>query len=615
MESASRAAIAFALSLALTCLALGYAIAAPGPAAAGSDCSLVAGDRDNWVACVLNGMSVEDRVGQLFVVNGFGDTVDATDAKSVSSNETVYGPGITNLRDLIDRYHPGGVIYFTWSNTLVDPVQVANLSNGVQQVALQQPSALPMLISIDQEEGEVLRVGTPATVFPGSMAVGATRSLKLARRNAAITGRELRAMGINVDNAPVVDVNSNPLNTSDGIRAFGDKIGFVSRYGAASVKAYQEAVGATAKHWPGLGDTSANPDTGVTTSDQTSAQFQELNFPSFGAAFAAGVDSVMVTHIQTPNVPESPTLPTSLSPFFVNGQLRGEMGFDGVVVTDALNAVALEQYSPAEVAKLAIAAGDDQLLEIGGFPTVEPGEFVPAYEAVLEAVESGEISVARLNESVQRILELKWEVGLAGNPMTTVQAVEDEVGTPAHLRVARRTAQKSITLLRNRKNVLPLAEGTNDSVLSTGWGSTSTGLIADEIASRGLTAQALPTGTDPTADKVASVVKAARGFDYVVVNTFNAWAPGSEGQLALVRALRKTKTPVIVLAVGTPYDIAYFPRVQAFVAAYDYQHVSINAAIAAIFGTYSPTGKLPVTITNPVKPDKVVYPFGAGKGY
>ena len=319
-------------------------------------------------------------------------------------------------------------------------------------------------------------------------------------------------MGINDDNAPVVDVNSNPLNTSDGIRAFGDKIGFVSRYGAASVKAYQEAVGATAKHWPGLGDTSANPDTGVTTSDQTTAQFQELNFPSFGAAFEAGVDSVMVTHIQTPNVPESPTLPSSLSPFFVDGMLRGQMGFDGVAVTDALNAVALDAYTPEQVAKLAIAAGEDLLLEIGGFPTVEPGDFVPAYEAVLAAVQSGEISVARVNESVQRILELKWEVGLAGNPMTSLQAVEEEVGTPAHLRVARRTAQKSITLLRNRKNVLPLAEGTNDSVLSTGWGSTSTLLIADEIASHGLTAQALSTGTDPTADKVAAVVKAARAL-------------------------------------------------------------------------------------------------------
>jgi beta-N-acetylhexosaminidase len=627
----SRTRVGIAFLLALGCIAAGSGVAAPGLAGAapqpsgvanggGTLCASVAGDRDQWVECTLNAMSVADRVGQLFVVNGFGESVDTTDPKAVASNKGVYGPGISNLSDLINTYRPGGVIYFTWSNTLDDPTKIAQLSNGIQQVALQQPAQAPMLISTDQEEGEVVRVATPATVFPGNMALGATRSLELTRSNAAITGQELRAMGINDDNAPVVDVNVNPLNTSDGARAFGDRIDFVSRYGVAAINAYQGPgqVGAVAKHWPGLGDTTANPDTGVTTSDQTLAQFQQFNFPPFKAAIDAGVGSVMVTHVQTPNIPESPTLPSSLSPFFVTTQLRQSLGFNGVAVTDALNAAALEKYTPGEVATLAIQAGEDELVEIGGFPKVTPGQFVPAYQALLAAVNSGEIPLERVNESVRRILGLKWDLGLATNPITAVDQVDQVVGTADHLRVARRTAARSITLVRNQGGLLPLRRGTGKSVLSTGWGTTSTGVIADDIASHGLAAQSLPTGPSPSEEQIQRVVQAARGFDFVVVNTYNAWAPDMQGQvqqLRLVRELRKTKTPVIVLSLGTPYDIAYFPRVQAFLGTYSYQHVSEDAAVAAMFGNVAPHGKLPVTITDPRKPNHVLYPFGWGEGY
>ena len=601
-----------AASIAAALLAAGTA--ASSSATPSDGCDSVAGNRTAWVNCMLDRMTVEQKVGQMFVVNGFGETVDTPAPTAAAANRTLYGPEITSIQDLIEAYQPGGVVYFNWSNTLSSPSQVVGLSNGVQQVAMAQPNATPMLISIDQEQGEVLRISSPATVFPGNMALGATRSTDLAYQNAAITGRELRAMGINVDNAPVVDVNTNPNNIADGIRAFGDRTGFVSRFGVAAVDGYQLGAGvsAVAKHWPGLGGTSTNPDTGITVSDQSLADLKKESFPAFEAAIDAGVDSVMVTHIEMPKI-EPGGIPTSLSPRFVDVLLRERLGFDGVVVTDALNAQALDQFSPEEVALMAIRAGNDQLLEIDGFPTpTGRSNLVPAYQAVLDAVNSGEITIERIEESVRRTLIQKWEVGLAEDPLAAAGRVNELVGTSAHLNVARKTAKRSITLLRNEDGVLPLEPGSDVRVLSTGWGQTSTPLIANEIASHGLTAQSLGTGGNPTAEQIGQVKRAARDFDVVVVNTNNVWAPGSFGQVRLVRELIETGTPVIVVALGTPYDIAYFPQVGAFIAAYDFQQVSVNAAVAALFGRIEPRGRLPVTVPKANHPARALYPFGSG---
>ena len=399
--------IVAALVAALACAAGMAASAAGGErGAATGPCAAAAADREAWIDCMLGQMTTAQKIGQMFIVNGFGTTATATDTASVSANRELYGPDVSNISDLIAKYQPGGVVYFNWSNTLSSPAQVATLSNGVQSAAMAQSLPNPALISIDQEQGEVTRITSPATVFPGNMALGAARSTRLTYQNAAITGRELAAMGINVDNAPVVDTNTNPLNIADGIRAFGDQIPFVSKHGVAAVEGYEDGAGisAVAKHWPGLGDTSTNPDDGITVSDQTLESFQE-HFPPFEAAIEAGVDSIMVTHIETPNVEGSSTVPSSLSPLFVQDLLREQLGFDGVIVTDALNAQALDDFTPAQVALMAIEAGNDQLLEIDGFPEPDgQSNLVPAYEAVTEAVASGQIPLSRIEESVRRIL-------------------------------------------------------------------------------------------------------------------------------------------------------------------------------------------------------------------
>ena len=579
-----------------------------------------------WIQRTIAHMTLPEEVGQLFEVNGYGSSVRDPSPQMVKLNRRYYG--VSNIAQLISRYHVGGMIYFAWSGNFgtgatVNPAQIVGLSNGIQRVAMSQRTPVPMVISTDQEEGEVLRIGSPATVFPGNMALGATRSTGLARRAAQITGSELRAMGINVDNAPVTDVNLSPLNEADGIRSYGDQVGFVSRFGVAQVTGYQTnqattGVGATAKHFPGFGDATANSDFSKVFSPQTLAQVKRLNFPSMQAAFRAGVDRVMVTHILFPKITGS-TIPSSMSRFWITGMLRDYLHYNGPVVTDALDAAAVAEFSPRRVALSAFDAGADELLEVAqdNPPTIDkaPGDLVPAYNAILRAVRTRRISKRRLDESVTRILALKWQLGLVRQPLTNPTRYRSVVGTPAHLAVANTVAQRSIVLLKNSAGVLPLQVHYGETALVTGFGVTTTATIAQDIASRGIGAHAFSTGFDPTAAMIAQAVAKAQASDVVVDSTFNAWTPGSPGQIELFKALIATGKPVIVAAVGTPYDIAYLPGVSTFITSLDYQPVSLHPLVDAMFGRLNPTGKLPVTITEPPPSKTVLYPFGYGLGY
>jgi beta-N-acetylhexosaminidase len=333
----------------------------------------------------------------------------------VKLNRQFYG--VPDIAALIRKFKPGGVIYFDWSNKLEDPRKILGLSNGIQRVARQGGAGVPMLISTDQEEGEVTRIGAPATVFPGNMALGATRGLGLTRQAARITGEELRAMGINVDNAPVVDTNVNPLNEADGVRSFGGRPGFVAPYGVAAVQGYQAGEGttgvaATAKHFPGLGDVAINPDDGAVSSPQTLAEVHRENFPTLAAAIGAGVDQVMVTHILFPKISGS-KWPSSLSRFWVTGQLRGHLGYPGLIITDALDAAAVSSFPPAQVALKAFGAGNDQLLEIAQPEELEgsdkpPADLLAGRRAILAAVKRSPAKMRALKASVVRVLRLKW---------------------------------------------------------------------------------------------------------------------------------------------------------------------------------------------------------------
>jgi beta-N-acetylhexosaminidase len=601
----------------LACLALGAGVlCAP---SLGAEARTPAAERA-WIHRTLSQMTLEEKVGQLFVINGFGTGVHDKDPQMVKLNRRFYG--VPDIAGLIRKFKPGGIIYFDWSNKLEDPRKIQGLSNGIQHVAREGGARVPMLISTDQEEGEVTRIGAPATVFPGNMALGATRSLGLTRRAARITGEELRAMGINVDNAPVVDTNVNPLNEADGVRSFGGRPGFVAPYGVAAVHGYQAeqgstGVAATAKHFPGLGDVAINPDDGAVSSPQTLAEVHQENFPTLAAAIGAGVDQVMVTHILFPKISGS-KWPSSLSRFWVTGQLRGDLGYDGLITTDALDAAAVSSFPPAQVALKAFGAGNDQLLEIAQPEELEgsdkpPADLLAARRAILAAVKRSPAKMRALKASVVRVLRLKWRLGLAADPFTKPARVEQVVGTPAHLAAAKRAAQRGVTMLRNEAGALPLAPDTGRKVLVTGFGETTTKTLGAAIGAHGLTPQVLDTGFSPSPEAIAEAVAAARASELVVVSTFNAWTPGAS-QLELVDQLLATGKQVIVAAVGTPYDVAYLPGAPTFIASLSYQPPSLEAMVEAMFGEVDPSGKLPVSVTAPGS-STVLYPFGAGIGF
>jgi beta-N-acetylhexosaminidase len=297
--------------------------------------------------------------------------------------------------------------------------------------------------------------------------------------------------------------------------------------------------------------------------------------------------------------------PATLSKPILTGLLREQMDFEGLIVTDALTMEGVRQmFGDERVPIEAIKAGADMMLM--------PPDLDLAYNAVIDAVNDGEITVDRIDESVHRILSLKMEQGLFKNPYVDEDEVPSKVGTPKHLAAADEITNKTITLVKNDDEVLPLQETAQD-VLVTGWGVTTTQTLADSIAERGATTEVYETGTDPTPAQRQTAAAKASSKDLVVVSSQRAWI--SAGQQALVDDLLATGTPVVVLAVRDPYDIAYFTDAPTYVATYSYSPVSLEAVVRVLFGEVDPSGKLPVSIPAADDPDSELYPFGHGLSY
>lgn len=561
-------------------------------------------------------MSLEEKVGQMFVPYVYGESAGTTNPADVSANQEIYG--VDNAEDVIEKYKPGGIIYFAWSNNVNSPGQIADLSNGIQSSALQQRSGVPMLISTDQEQGVVVRVNEPATQFPGSMALGATRSQEYARTAASITGRELRAMGINQNFAPVADVNVNAQNPVIGVRSFGSDPGLVSNMVAAQVAGFQGGAGisATAKHFPGHGDTDVDSHTGIPIINHSREELDRIDLPPFKSAIDSGIDAIMTAHIVVPALDDSGR-PATLSRPILTGLLREEMGFDGLIVTDALTMEGVRQeFGDDRVPVEAIKAGADMMLM--------PPRMDLAYNSVLEAVRGGEIKEKRINASVRRILELKAKRGLFQNPYVDESAVDSTVGTPQNTAAASAISDDTITLVKNAAGTLPLQAGSGQKVLVTGAGGvagsqadqadrSTLGSLAYQIGQRGTTTEVYETGANPDDAKIAEAEARAANNDLIVVTTNKAWT--SAGQQNLVRSMLDTGKPVIVVATRDPYDIAYFDAAPTYLATYSYRAISMESLARVLFGEISPGGKLPVDIPTANDPDEILYPYGHGLGY
>ncbi|MFF5634968.1 glycoside hydrolase family 3 protein [Streptomyces sp. NPDC012825] len=567
---------------------------------------------DRRLRRIVDRMSLEEKVGQLFVMRVYGHSATAPDQADVDANLAEIG--VRTAAELVERYHVGGIIYFSWAHNTRDPRQIADLSNGIQRAALARSNPVPVLISTDQEHGIVCRVGEPATLLPGAMALGAGGSHADARRAARIAGTELAALGIRQNYAPVADVNVNPANPVIGVRSFGSDPHAVAGLVAAQVQGYQRAgVAATSKHFPGHGDTAVDSHYGLPTITHTREQWEELDAPPFRAAIAAGIDSIMTAHIVVPALDPSED-PATLSRPILTGILRERLGYDGVVVTDALGMEGVRtKYGDERVPVLALEAGVDQLLN--------PPRLDVARDAVLKAVRDGELTEARLDESILRILRLKAKLGLFERAYASRADVDRTVGTEAHLAGADRIAERTTTLLRNEGGFLPLRPSRHRSVLVVGADPASpsgttgppTTTLATALRELGFTATALPTGTAPTAARIEEAVAAAAGKDVVVVGTYNVTATST--QRTLVARLAATGVPVVTVAIRNPYDVAHLTGQRATLAAYSWTDVELRAAVRVLAGRAEPRGRLPVPVQSADDPDRVLYPVGYGLSY
>ncbi|GAA2627910.1 glycoside hydrolase family 3 protein [Streptomyces spororaveus] len=543
---------------------------------------------------LLDRMSLDEKIGQLFVSRAYGHS--ATDPDPADAEQNLAAFGVRTAAEVVSRHHLGGIIYFAWAHNTRAPQQIAALSVGLQQAALTTGARIPLLLSTDQEHGAVARIGKPATLLPGAMALGAAGSTAHARRAARIAGSELAALGIRQDYAPVADVNVNPANPVIGVRSFGSDPRAVAELVAAQVRGYQGAgVAATAKHFPGHGDTETDSHVGLPVMRHTRAAWEELDEPPFRAAVEAGVDAIMTAHIVFPALDPSGD-PATLSRPIVTGLLRERLGFTGVVVTDALDMAGVRQkYGDDRVPVLALLAGCDQLLNAP--------DLALAQRSVRAAVESGELTEARIEESVLRILELKTRRGLFDEAYTTGRDVDAVVGAQEHLDAADAIAGATTTLLADPRGLVPFDATAGPRLLVTGadpaspTGTTGppTAVLARELTALGCRATAVPP---------ARAVAAAPGHAAVLVCTYNV-PEGESPQRTLVADLIASGVPVVTLAVRNPYDPARLPACAAELATYSWTDVEMRAAARVLTGALRPAGRLPVPV-----PGR--YPLGHG---
>ncbi|MCB5912001.1 glycoside hydrolase family 3 protein [Streptomyces pinistramenti] len=561
---------------------------------------------------LISRMTPEEKAGQLFVMRVYGHSATDPDPADASANRKEIG--VANAAELIARYHVGGIIYFTWTHNTRDPHQIAELSNGIQRAGAAQRVPVPLLISTDQEHGAVARIGAPATLLPGAMALGASGARDDTWTAARISGAELYAMGIRQDYAPDADVNVNPANPVIGVRSFGADPQAVARRVAAAVRGYQDAgVAACAKHFPGHGDTDTDSHVGLPYIHHTAEEWERLDAPPFRAAIAAGIDSIMTAHIVVPAFDPSED-PATLSHPILTGILRERLGYDGVVVTDALGMQGVrEKYGDDRVPVLALKAGVDQLLN--------PPDLAVAHAAVVRAMKDGELAEDDIDSKLLRILLLKERRGLFADPYTSRRAVDRVVGIRRHLDTADRIADRTTTLLRNDGGLLPLSRRRErrvlvagvDAAAPTGTGGPPTEVLARELTGLGFTATALPTGPTPSQELIDRAVAALDGQDAAVVATYDVTARSP--QRALVDALLATGKPVVQLAIRGPYDIAQLDGVRAGLASYCWTDVELRAAARVIAGRRDPEGRLPAPVMRADDPGTALYPIGHGLTY
>lgn len=492
----------------------------------------------------------------------------------------------------LQHQHVGGLTLFRSLN-VESPAQVRALTAALQRAAADNGQPL-LLIGVDQEGGQLMAIGDGPTPFPGNMALGATGSEDLARRVGYAIGLELAAMGININYAPVCDVNVNPANPVVGTRSFGEDATLVARLCAAKVEGLQAAgVAATAKHFPGHGDTATDSHYGTPTLLHDAARLREVEFPPFVAAVQAGARLVMTAHIALPALNQGLNLPATLSPAILHGILRGELGFQGVIISDALDMHAIEQGAGLGSAVVAASAAGVDMLMLTTY-TDQAG----IYTTLCHAAQQGLLSPEETFASTARILELKAWVATQPQPELAI------VGCADHRALAHEIAARAVTLVHDSAARLPLrlAPDARLAVIlprpaDLTPADTSSYIVprlAHALRPHHAHVDEIIIPLDPSAAEIATLHEQARPYDLVIVGTINAYTHA--GQAALVNALLDSGVPTIAVALRMPYDLQAFPRVPTYLCTYSIQPPAMDALAQALFGLSPFLGRLPVSI-------------------
>ncbi len=556
-----------------------------------------------WVDATLASMTLEEKVGQMVMARAFGHYISA------STDE------FARLERLVKEQKVGGFVTFQ-----SDVYEHAVLVNKLQRL-----SRVPLLIAADYERGIAMRVRR-GTYFPDAMAIGATRNTKSAYEIGKAIAAEARAIGVHQNFAPVADVNNNPANPVINTRSFGEDASLVAQMAAAYAEGLRDGgVVSTAKHFPGHGDTGMDSHLDLPMVSFDRSRLDSLELVTFKETVAKGVMSVMIAHLEVPALDAERGLPASLSPTMITGILKGELGFNGLVVTDAMDMRGLvKNYSIGEASVRAVKAGVDILLI--------PANEEVAISEVVQAVRNGEITEPRIDESVKRILLTKHWLKLNEEHLVDVDEVANVVGKREHLKLAKDVSRAAVTLVKNDSAILPLQQlgkkkislilvsDTDDNRTEVNrpgfqWTNEQFGAyFLQQFRKRYSNIDVYrltPSSNSIDFDSVLSRAK-RNGIVllalYVKVRTSSGRIGLPEKMIPFVSRLAELKRPTIVVSLGNPYIVGTFPWARALVCSYSDAEAMVESSVEALFGEIEPRGKLPVTIPG-------LFAFGTGMTY
>jgi beta-N-acetylhexosaminidase len=557
---------------------------------------------ERWVQATIKKMTLDQKVGQLLV----------------SSFESTFVPSDSDAYDALTRVvhgaHVGGFHVFGGSErapsvllnptygtvTLGQPLEAASLLNRLQAI-----SPIPLLNTADFEAGVGFRIAG-ATAFPRAMAFGAAGDERLAFEAGRVTAVEARALGVHVNFAPVVDVNNNPRNPVINTRSFGEDPARVGALASAYVRGLTAGGAlATLKHFPGHGDTDVDSHLGLPIIRQPRERLEKVEWSPFRAGVAAGANAVMTAHIEMPALDPSKGIPTTLSRPIVSGVLRDGLGFRGLIYTDSMDMQGVKaQFSPGDAAVRAIKAGNDVVLH-------SPDD-AAAFQGIKTAVEKGEIPASQVNASVERLLRAKAMVGLHKTKVVSLDAIPTAVGSRAHKAVAREVSQRSITLIKDERGVVPLKASRDGAVLylsvldyPSGWriAAPSRSFIP-ALRERWPNVTAIELSDRTTPSEIELVRSMVPRFDAIVASVFVRTA-SSSGRMdlaqPLVRLLQdlartsaRSQQPYVAVLFGNPYTATFLPELPAVLLTYDFYDLAEESAVRALAGESPIGGKLPI---------------------